>query len=173
MVKYGGNVIDAYGWVNVVSPAGLPIRSIVGIRPDPMMFLAINCADVKQSEEFYNKLGFVRQDYPYARLNSGQGQFEPPQPNKSVYLAPSPNSMGVLLLQNKNKKKAVVPNPVLRSMNVVYNAPGDDGASSSSGAPVNVDPTLMDPSSVPVSFVPLEYLEKEIKFTTKVFAESS
>mmetsp|Transcript_6134 Transcript_6134/g.9392 ORF Transcript_6134/g.9392 Transcript_6134/m.9392 type:complete len:413 (+) Transcript_6134:132-1370(+) len=173
MVKYGGNVIDAYGWVNVVSPAGLPIRSIVGIRPDPMMFLAINCADVKQSEEFYNKLGFVRQDYPYARLNSGQGQFEPPQPNKSVYLAPSPNSMGVLLLQNKNKKKAVVPNPVLRSINVVYNAPGDDGASSSSGAPVNVDPTLMDPSSVPVSFVPLEYLEKEIKFTTKVSAESS
>lgn len=156
-------MIDAYGWVNVVSPSGLPVRSIVGIRPDPIMFLAINCADVKQSEEFYNKLGFVRQEFPYARPNSGQGQFEPPQPNKSVYLAPSPNSMGVLLLQNKNKKKAVVPNPVLRSMNVVYNAPGGDGGSDT--APVNVDPTIMDPSSIPVAFVPQEYLEKEIKFT--------
>ena len=165
MVKYGGNVLDAYGWVNVVSPAGLPIRSIVGIRPDPIMFLAINCADVKQSEEFYNKLGFVRQEYPYARLNSGQGQFEPPQPQKSVYLAPSPNSMGVLLLQSKNKKKGVVPNPVLRSMNVVYNAPAgsDDGASGATA--VNVDPTIMDPSSIPVAFVPQEYLEKEIKLT--------
>ena len=163
MVKYGGNILDAYGWVNVVSPAGLPVRSIVGIRPDPIMFLAINCADVAQSEEFYNKLGFVRQEYPYARPNSGQGQFEPPQPNKSVYLAPSPNSMGVLLLQTKKKKKAVVPNPVLRSMNIVYNAPSEGG--DGSGAPVNIDPQIMDPSSIPVSFIPQEYLEKEIKFT--------
>jgi hypothetical protein len=54
-------VIDAYGWVNVVSPAGLPVRSIVGIRPDPIMFLALNCVDVTKSEEFYAKLGFVRQ----------------------------------------------------------------------------------------------------------------
>ena len=61
MVKYGGNVIDAYGWVIVVSPAGLPVRGIVGIRPDPIMFLAVNCVDVAKSEEFYNKLGFVRQ----------------------------------------------------------------------------------------------------------------
>ena len=61
MVKNGGNVIDAYGWVNVVSPAGLPVRSIIGISPDPIMFLAVNCADVAMSEEFYTKLGFVRQ----------------------------------------------------------------------------------------------------------------
>ena len=61
MVKNGGNVIDAYGWVNVVCPAGLPIRSIIGISPDPIMFLAVNCADAAMSEEFYNKLGFVRQ----------------------------------------------------------------------------------------------------------------
>jgi hypothetical protein len=61
MVKYGGNVLDAYGWVNVVSPAGLPVRGIVGIRPDPIMFLAVNCVDVAKSEEFYANLGFVRQ----------------------------------------------------------------------------------------------------------------
>lgn len=61
MVKHGGNVIDAYGWTNVVSPAGLPVRGIVGIRADPLMFLAVNCADVGKSEEFYARLGFVRQ----------------------------------------------------------------------------------------------------------------
>lgn len=70
MVKYGGNVIDAYGWVNVVSPAGLPVRAIVGIRPDPIMFLAVNCVDVGKSEEFYNKLGFVRQASAKSRLSS-------------------------------------------------------------------------------------------------------
>ena len=61
MVKHGGNVLDAYGWVNVVSPAGLPVRGIVGIRPDPIMFLAVNCGDVQSSEDFYARLGFVRQ----------------------------------------------------------------------------------------------------------------
>ena len=61
MTRYGGNVIDAYGWVNVVSPAGLPVRGIVGICADPMMFLAVNCEDISKSEEFYAKLGFVRQ----------------------------------------------------------------------------------------------------------------
>ena len=61
MVANGGNVIDAYGWVNAVAPSGLPVRGIIGIRPDPIMFVAVNCADVDKSEEFYTKLGFVRQ----------------------------------------------------------------------------------------------------------------
>ncbi|KAL9186450.1 hypothetical protein ACHAXT_005688 [Thalassiosira profunda] len=162
MTKHGGNVLDAYGWVNVVSPAGLPVRAIVGIRPDPMMFLAVNCEDVNKSEEFYAKLGFARQEYPYARLNQGQGQFEPPQPSGSAYVAPSPNSMGVLLLprERKLRKKAVVPNRVLRSMNVVY-APTEDGGGSAGG----LDPQFADPSGVPVAFVAQEYLEKEIKQT--------
>ena len=163
MVETGGNVIDGYGWVNAVCPAGLPIRSIVGIRPDPIMFLAVNCQDVAASEEFYAKLGFVRQEYPYARPNQGQGQFEPPQPKKSVYVAPSPNSMGVLLLQNKKRKKAVVPNPVLRSLNVVY-AP-QDGENGAAISPEDLDPKFVDPSSIPVSFVPSDYLENEIKKT--------
>ncbi|KAL7516920.1 hypothetical protein ACHAWX_001889, partial [Stephanocyclus meneghinianus] len=163
MVKYGGNVLDAYGWVNVVSPAGLPVRGIVGIRPDPIMFLALNCVDVAKSEEFYANLGFVRQEYPYARLNQGQGQFEPPQPKNSIYLAPSRNSMGILLLQNKNRRKAIIPNRVLRSLNIVY-APSDIGGSSDD-AP-NLNPQAFDPSSVPVSFIPQDYFEREIALTS-------
>jgi hypothetical protein len=61
MVKNGGNILDAYGYVNVVSPSGLPIRAIVGISPDPIMFVAINCQDLKQSKQFYEQLGFVEQ----------------------------------------------------------------------------------------------------------------
>lgn len=61
MVKTGGNILDAYGLVNVVSPSGLPIRGIIGISPDPMMFVALNCQNVKQSREFYEQLGFVEQ----------------------------------------------------------------------------------------------------------------
>lgn len=61
MTANGGNILDAYGYVNVVSPSGLPIRSIIGIRPDPMMFVAINCENVQKSKAFYQQLGFVEQ----------------------------------------------------------------------------------------------------------------
>ena len=37
------------------------MRAIVGIRPDPIMFVAINCENVKTSKDFYEKLGFVEQ----------------------------------------------------------------------------------------------------------------
>ncbi|KAL7430716.1 LOW QUALITY PROTEIN: hypothetical protein ACHAXH_003978 [Discostella pseudostelligera] len=172
MVKHYGNILDAYGWVNVISPCGLPVRSIVGIRPDPIMFVAVNCADVKKSEEFYyERLGFVRQEYPYARLNQGQGQFEPPQPPKSVYIGPSPNCMGILLLQNKNRKKPVVPNRTLLSLNVVYTPSNDDGGGSSSSSSddrADRTPRLLDPSSVPISFISQDSLEKEIKRTSIV-----
>jgi hypothetical protein len=61
MAEAGGKIIDAYGLVNVVSPSGLPLRGIVGISPDPIMMIAINCKDVKDSRAFYEQLGFVEQ----------------------------------------------------------------------------------------------------------------
>ena len=61
MVAAGGNILDAYGLVNVVSPSGLPMRGIVGISPDPIMLVAINCANVKESAAFYETLGFTEQ----------------------------------------------------------------------------------------------------------------
>jgi hypothetical protein len=141
MVQYGGNILDAYGFVNVVSPSGLPIRAIVGVSPDPMMFLAIYCVDVKKSKTYYEQLGFVEQEYPYGRLSKGQTPFEPEKPRNSVYMAPSPNCMGVLLIPSK--KKSLTPNPVVRSLNVVYNpSEGNDGK----------DLTLKDLSDLPIQF---------------------
>lgn len=156
MTKNGGNILDAYGYVNVVSPSGLPIRSIVGIRPDPMMFVAINCVSVEDSRAFYQKLGFTEQEYPFARPSNGTSPFEPAQPKKSVYMAPSNNCMGVLLLQSKNKKK-VTPNPVVESLNLVY-TPSQE-----------VDTTdeivVTDPSGVSIAFEPVERFEAEEKAT--------
>lgn len=124
MVKQGGNVLDAYGFVNVISPSGLPMRGIVGIWPDPLMFCAINCVNVEKSKAFYKQLGFVEQEYPYCRLGKGTGDFEPPQPKNSVYLSPSKNSMGVLLIPSK--KKTVTPNPAMGSLDLVYKPSADE-----------------------------------------------
>jgi hypothetical protein len=61
MVKNGGDVLDAYGFVNVIAPCGIPMRGIVGIHPDPIMLVAFNCENVQKSKEFYQQLGFVEQ----------------------------------------------------------------------------------------------------------------
>jgi hypothetical protein len=177
MVKNGGNIMDAYGYVNVVSPSGLPIRGIVGISPDPIMFIAINCIDVKQSQKFYEKLGFVEQPYPYCRPNQGLGQFEPIQPEKSVYMAPPANGMGVLLLKSKEKK--IIPNPAIQSLHVVYNPSSDTTdsttdtttVSSNSGTNENENDTaiiptrIVDPSGVTIQFQSVVDFEREESVT--------
>ena len=155
MVAHGGNVIDAYGLVNIISPAGLPIRAIVGISPDPIMFLAIYSSDVKQSKAFYEAIGMMEQEYPYARPNKGMGQFEPPMPKNSIYLSHSANSMGVLILPTEKKKQKVSANPAFQCMRIVYN-PSDplDEANTKSIETI-------DPSSVNISFIPYSRFEKE------------
>ena len=151
MTKNGANVLDAYGYINVVSPSGLPMRGIVGISPDPMMFVALNCANVEESRAYYQQLGFAEQEYPFARPSKGTGQFEPPQPPKSVYMAPSPNCMGVLLLQSKKKK--ITPNPVVQSLNIVY-TPSEQGDSSE-------EMVVTDPSGVSIAFQPVNVFEAQ------------
>lgn len=160
MVKNGAAVLDAYGYVNVLSPAGLPIRAIVGIAPDPIMFVAINCANIDESKTFYQQLGFVEQEYPFARPSRGLGQFEPPQPAKSVYMAPSKNCMGVLLLPVKRKKK-VTQNLVIQSLNIVYNPSQDVGEEEGS----EQDNRIFDPSGVPIRFQSVKEFGREEKAT--------
>lgn len=157
MVKNGGNILDAYGIINVVSPAGLPMRGIIGISPDPIMFVAINCEDVESSKAFYQRLGFIEQEYPYTRPNKGMGQIEPPQPSKSVYMAPSKNSMGVLLLPMK-KRKQVTSNPAFSSLDIVYkpSTEADDG---------DDVPKVYDPSGVSVAFQSERQFTMEEKVT--------
>jgi hypothetical protein len=153
MFNNGGNILDAYGYVNVVSPSGLPIRGIIGIVPDPIMFIALNCASVEESKLFYTQMGFEVQDYPFARPSNGTGQFEPPQPPKSVYMAPSKNCMGLLLLLSK--KKNISQNPVLQCLNIVKN-PGKGAAE------VGEDQGIVfDPSGVGLRFHSVSEFESE------------
>lgn len=155
MVKNGGDIISAYGFVDVISPAGLPMRAIIGISPDPMMFIAINCKDVNKSREFYKQIGFIEQPYPYARPNNGTGQFEPSQPKNSVYLGPSRNGMGILLLPVSKKSKTVVrTNPVIESIDIVYQT------SKNTVSDINSDEMrISDLSGVPISFESISKFE--------------
>ena len=150
----GGKILDAYGLVNVVSPSGLPIRGIVGISPDPIMFVAINCKDVKESKAFYEQLGFAEQEYPFSRPSKGTTIFEPDKPKKAVYMAPSASCMGVLLLQSKSKKLS--PNPAIESLNIVY-TPSEEGGGDGL--------ILKDPSGLAVKFQSVGDFTAEEKVT--------
>jgi hypothetical protein len=162
MVKNGGDIISAYGFVDVVSPSGLPMRAIIGISPDPMMFIAINCQNMKESRKFYEQIGFVEQPYPYARPSNGKGQFEPPQPKNSVYLSPTKNGMGILLLQATKSRKAVQPNPVVQSLNIVYQPSEGTVADVDSGAM-----KISDLSGVPLAFESIKVFE-DIELKTRI-----
>ena len=135
--------IKKTGLVNVLSPSGIPFRGVVGISPDPMMFVAINCQNVKESKDFYEKLGFAEQEIPYSRPSKGTTMFEPAPPKGSCYMSPSPNSMGVLLLPG-TKRKMIKPNPVVDSLNIVYNP--------SSKSSSDEELIVTDPSGVPIRF---------------------
>jgi len=166
MVLEGANIIDAYGYLNCVSPSGLPIRGIIGINPDPIMFLAIQSINLSQSVEFYNQLGFVQQEYPYARPGKGTYQFEPLQPDGSIYMAPSVNSMGILLLPPTQPKegffsrsktiKSVKSNPALQSLNIVYTPNETDADTTTTPAVIKPIP---DPSQVPIALIPSAVFE--------------
>lgn len=161
MVRQGGAILDAYGYVNVISPSGLPIRGIVGIAPDPIMFLAIYCTNVDASKTFYETLGFVTQDYPYARPSRGLGQFEPPQPPKSVYMAPTGNGMGILLLPTPKRNFKVTANPVVESLRIVYNPT----STPSERADDDSATMLSDPSGIPIQFQSVVKFEEEERIT--------
>ena len=104
----------------------------------------------------------LKKEYPYSRPSKGTGQFEPSQPKNSIYLAPSPNSMGVLLLQAERKKKSIKANPSVRSLNIVY-TPSDGGGQAADDDPSSME--LMDPSFVPYSFGKVTSFEKEEQST--------
>jgi hypothetical protein len=167
MVKQGGNVMDAYTLIDVVSPSGLPMRGIVGIAPDPIMFIAINCVDVKQSKAFYEQLGFVEQEYPYCRPNKGLGQFEPKQPEKSIYMAPSSHCMGVLLLKSKERK--ITCNPAVQSLNLVYNPTNSGGRDIDEETDdiktVAFTRGIVDPSGVALQYQSVDEFELEESVT--------
>lgn len=67
----------------------------------------------------------------------------------------SPNSVGILILPTEKKKQKLTSNPAFSSVNIVYNPIDQSDEATSS----NLD--VVDPSSVPISFIPYSRFERE------------
>lgn len=97
-IAAGAIIKDAYGFVNMESPGGIPLQVVVGDRRDPIMNVCLRVSDLAASEQFFKEsLGMMILPFQLARPPNSQ--FEAKQPPKSVYLGYSPDTLGVLLVQ--------------------------------------------------------------------------
>jgi len=56
--EYGGELVSAYGWSEVIAPGGLPLRvRIDENRRDPFEFVALRTTDIKAAVKHYEGLG--------------------------------------------------------------------------------------------------------------------
>jgi hypothetical protein len=165
----GGVITDAYGLVNAISPSGLPVRGIIGVWPDPLMLVAINCRNVQESLEFYRSLGFVQLPVPYSRPSNGATIFEPYPPPGSVYVSPCTAGVGMGVLLIPRKGGPITPNRAVKSLDLVYTPSSSTAtaATLSDGDALSPPPVsvVVDPSGVPISFQPVSDFQEEERVT--------
>ena len=95
-VENGANIKYAYGWVDLDTPNNLPLKIVVGIRRDPLMFACISVSNIDQTVKFLSEeLGMKEMPLPLAR-NPGS-EFEPQPQKGDIYMGYSPDTMGFLL----------------------------------------------------------------------------
>lgn len=74
LIKEGGTIDSAYGFVEVTSPHGLTARVLTAPRRDPFEFVAVRVADVEATAAYYERaFGMRRVPSPPRRLERGPG----------------------------------------------------------------------------------------------------
>lgn len=137
-IAAGAIVKYAYGYIDLDTPAGIPLEIVIGDRRDPMMTVSLKVTDLKESTSFFqDTLGM--KPLPFQLARPAGSQFEATQPPNSIYLGYSPDTMGVLLVQQPKDAPPIVIGSQLRYFTVVY----DDSKDKKSQLP----PALSDSSS--------------------------
>ncbi|KAJ1639220.1 hypothetical protein T492DRAFT_126498 [Pavlovales sp. CCMP2436] len=106
LIKAGGEIESAYGYVEVTSPGGLGVRVITSARRDPFEFVAVRVPDVEAAASFYERaFKMKRVDTPPMRIAKeggllGTGLFgtEYEELGPEGMLAPSPVYGSVLMV---------------------------------------------------------------------------
>jgi len=71
-IRFGGEIISAYGWTELVSPGGLPLRVHIDEgRRDPFEFVALRTTSMEQATNYFKRLGMqVRSVKGGKKINS-------------------------------------------------------------------------------------------------------
>ena len=127
---------DAYGWVEMDTPAGIPLQIVVGRARDPIMCACIRVANLAQTMAFCQEsLGMTEQAFPLARKPGSD--FEPRHPANSVYVTHTPETMGQIFTQAQANEPKVDVGTLFQGFGVVA-----DDVSPNAKLPVAVQQAL-------------------------------
>jgi hypothetical protein len=116
-IQAGAQVEGAYGWIDVISPGGVPLEVVVGIARDPFMFASLSVQNMKESLAFFcDEMGMTQMPMPLARQKGSQ--YEPQQPKESIFLSYGEDLFG-LLLQQAPRRTKVNPGGLLGEITVL------------------------------------------------------
>ena len=57
-MQVGAEITQAYGFVDLTTPGGIPYETVLGIRRDPLQYITLRVSNMKATQEFLsNTLG--------------------------------------------------------------------------------------------------------------------
>ncbi len=121
-IEAGAEVKTAYGYIDLDTPAGIPIEVVLGIRRDPLSYIALRVSNVKQSGEWLkNTLGMKQIDFDKTLSRVKGSDFEPQLKSfpGSQYYSYSDDTMGVLLLASPKGAGPIEVGGLIDSLKIV------------------------------------------------------
>ena len=116
-IQAGAKVEGAYGWIDVESPGGVPLKVIVGIARDPFMYACLRVQNMKESVAFFTEeMGMKVMPMPIAR--QAGSQYEPQQAKDAVFVSYGEDLFG-LLLERSPKKAKINPGGLLSEITIL------------------------------------------------------
>ena len=128
-IEAGAEVKTAYGYIDLDTPAGIPVQVVLGIRRDPLSYIALRVSNVKQSGEWLsNTLGMKKVDFDKTLSRVKGSDFEPQSElfPGSEYYSYSDDTMGVLLLASPKKAGPIEVGGLIDSIKIVVDSNSED-----------------------------------------------
>jgi catechol 2,3-dioxygenase-like lactoylglutathione lyase family enzyme len=119
----GAIVNSGYGWLDLVSPGGIPFEIVVGAPRDPLMLVCLRVSSVADSVRFFTqKLGMHVLPFPLSRAPGSP--FEPLPPAGAVFVSYGVDTMGLLLVPTDKNTGPIDTGNALEGFSIVV----DDAA---------------------------------------------
>ena len=110
-IQAGCEVKYAYGWVDLVTPGGIPYQFVVGTARDPLMTVCLATSDMKKSITFFTEsLGM--QILPFKNARALGSNFEPQPRKDEVCVGYGNSTLSLVLTPTPNKGKVEVGNVI-------------------------------------------------------------
>jgi catechol 2,3-dioxygenase-like lactoylglutathione lyase family enzyme len=155
------NIRYAYGWIDGDSPNGIPVEVVVGVSQDPLMAVSLRVRDMDATKRFFiDELGMKVNPFPLAR--QANSNFEPQEPEKSVFVRFGDSGLGLILLPSPKNAPELVVGGVLDKMTIVYDDQKISQLPAALAATLETTPSasVVSPDGYTFTFMPVSAFNK-------------